>query len=67
MPTEKTTDAIAVIFSRHYPFITHNYMVLKDIQVGTKLTRWLTIIQIAVNSSNSKTSMLILLKMICNI
>ena len=40
-PTGKTTDAIDMkIFSRHYPFITHNYMVLKDIHVGIKLTRW---------------------------
>ena len=29
-------------------------MILKDIQVGIKLTRWWTIIRIAVNSSDFK-------------
>ena len=41
-------------FSRYYAFITRSYIILKDVQVGKKLTRWWTIIRIAVNSSDFK-------------
>ena len=64
MPTEKTTEVIATNFFPDTILLLH--MVLKNIQVGTKLTRWRTIIGTAVNSSVLKKFMLILLKMICN-
>ena len=38
-PTGKTTDVIAMIFFLTLSFY-YTYMVLKDIQVGTKLMRW---------------------------
>ena len=60
MPTGKTTDAIAMNFFQTLSFY-YTYMVLKDIQVGTKLMRWWTIIRIAVNSSDFKKSMLIII------
>ena len=62
MPTGKTTDAIAMNFFQTLSFY-YTYTVLKDIQVG----RCRTMIRIAVNSSDFRKSMLILLKMICNI
>ena len=53
MPSGKTTDAIAMNLFQTLSFY-YTSVVLKDIQVSTKLIRWLTIIWIAVNSSNLK-------------
>ena len=56
-PTGKTTDAIAMKFFPDTILLLHMHiiiMVLKDIQVGIKLIRRWTIIQIAVNSSKFK-------------
>ena len=52
MPTGKATGAIAMIFFQTLSFYyTYGF---KDIQACTKLTRWWTVIWIAVNSSDLK-------------
>ena len=51
MPTGRTADAIAMNFFQTLSFY-YICMVLKDIQVGIKMTRWWTTIWIAVNCSD---------------
>ena len=52
-PTGKTTDAIAMNFFKT-PSFYYTSTVVKDIQVGIKMTKWWTIIWITVNSSDFK-------------